>query len=144
MAQKVDLHRLLVSIGTPLGIGQTGLIDAGIADQAIDGLDAAPLFQSFAEFSDGIEGVQFAVHGGESIEGPVVNLGHGIHLVNVADGTDDVIAIGGQEGCSSLPSKTRRASRDDHQFCYQSLAQGKRYDAKKGKKLEMMEESVTH
>ena len=106
MAQKVDLHRLLVSIGTPLGIGQTGLIDAGIADQAINGLDAAPLFQSFAEFSDGIEGVQFAVHGGESIEGPVVNLGHGIHLVNVADGTDDVIAVGGQEGFSSLPSKT--------------------------------------
>jgi len=117
MAQKVDLHCLLVTIGTPLGIGQAWLVDAGITDQTIDGFGATPLLQSLTEFFDRIEGVEFAVHGGEPIERPVVNLGHGIHLVNVADGADDVIAVGSQEGLGSLPAKTRRATRDDHEFC---------------------------
>ena len=117
MAQKVDLHRLLMTIGTPLGIGQTGLVDAGIADQTIDGFGTPPLLQTLTEFSHRIEGVELAVHGDESIERPVVNLGHGIHLVNVTNGTDDVIAIGSQEGLGGLSSQTGGAACDDHQLC---------------------------
>ena len=116
MAQKVDLHRLLMAIGTPLGIGQTGLVDAGITDQTIDGFGATPLLQSLTEFSHRIEGVEFAVHGGEPIERPVVNLGNGIHLVNVTNGTDDVIAVGSKEGLGGLSSQTGGTACDDHQF----------------------------
>lgn len=116
MAQKVDLHRLLMTIGTPLGIGQTGLVDAGITDQTIDGFDATPLLQSLTEFSHRIEGIEFAVHGGEPVERPVVNLGHGIHLVNVTNGTDDVIAVGSKEGLGGLSSQTGGTACDDHQF----------------------------
>ena len=121
MAQKVDLHRLLMTIGTPLGIGQTGLVDAGIADQTIDGFGTPPLLQTLTEFSHRIEGVELAVHGGESIERPVVNLGHGIHFVNVTNGTDDVIAIGSQEGLGGLSSQTGGAACDDHQFCWYKI-----------------------
>ena len=106
MTQKVDLHRLFMTIGTPLGIGQAGLVDAGITDQTIDGFGATPLLQPLTEFSHRIEGVELAVHGGESIERPVVNLGHGIHLVNVTNGTNDVITVGSQEGLGRLPTKT--------------------------------------
>lgn len=106
VTQKVDLHRLFMAIGTPLGIGQAGLVDAGITDQTIDGFGATPLLQPLTEFSHRIEGVELAVHGGESIERPVVNLGHGIHLVNVTNGTNDVITVGSQEGLGRLPAKT--------------------------------------
>ena len=107
-----------MAIGTPLGIGQAGLVDAGITDQTIDGFGATPLLQPLTEFSHRIEGVELAVHGGESIERPVVNLGHGIHLVNITNGTNDVITVGGQEGLGRLPAKTRRTACDDHKFCW--------------------------
>jgi hypothetical protein len=42
------------------------------------------------------EGIQFTFHNAEVIHVETINLGHGFHFINIADGTDDVVFVGGE------------------------------------------------
>lgn len=46
-----------------------------------------------------------------------VDLGHGVHLIHVADGSDHKVLVGGEEILDGFTSETGGAASDDYQFC---------------------------
>jgi hypothetical protein len=68
------------------------------------------------------EGIQFAFHDMKVLHVEIVNFGNGFHFINIADGTDDMVLIGGEEILHSLTTEARRAAGDDYQFCSEESA----------------------
>lgn len=116
MRQVVDLHCLLVSIDTPLGIGQGRLVDTGIANQSIDRLAQFPFLEIVTKISDTLKGVEFTFHGRKALGIKTIQLGHSLHLVDIAHGAHDMVLACPKECQSRLASQPRRRSCYNNQF----------------------------
>lgn len=102
----VDLHCLFVSVDTPLGVREGGLVDPGIANESIDGLAELPFLEVVTKVVDGLKGIEFAIHRRETARVKVVQFGHSLHLVQVANGAHDVVLARPQESQSSLAAQS--------------------------------------
>lgn len=91
VTQKVNLHGLLVIVDAPLGIRQRRLVDTSVANEAIKGLGETKLVHLLAKGADRFKAVELAVHGRKVLQIKAVNLGDSFHLVEIADGANDVI-----------------------------------------------------
>lgn len=114
--QVVDLHGLFVSIDTPLGIGQGRLVNTGVANQSIDRLAQFPFLETFTKIADALKGVEFTFHGRKAFAIKAIQLGHSLHLVDIAHSAHDVVLACPKERQSRLASQPRRRSCDNNQF----------------------------
>ena len=60
------------------------------------------------------KGVELAFHNVEVVHVEPIDFGHGLHLVNVADGSNDVVFVGGEEIFDGLATKSGGAAGDDY------------------------------
>lgn len=58
--------------------------------------------------------IQLAFHDVKVIHVKIVNLSHGLHLIYIADGSDDVIFVGGKEIFDSFAAKSGGAAGDNY------------------------------
>jgi hypothetical protein len=105
MGEIVDLHGLLVIIGTPLGMVQTWLVHTSVANEAIDGLSDAELVHLFAKVSDAGEGGELTFHGSKGVLVKSIEFRNGFHLVDISDGTNHMVLSGPQQGNGSLSAE---------------------------------------
>lgn len=123
--EEVDLHRLLVAIGRPLGVGEGRLVDARVADQAIDRLGHGELQHIVAELADGVERVHFTVHWREVVHVEAVHLRHGLHLVQISDCSNNMVLASAKEclGCLATEA-TGRSRQDDELLVAKTICNG--------------------
>ena len=62
------------------------------------------------------ERIQFALHNVKVVHIKIVNFSNGFHFINIADGSNNMVLIGGKEILCSLATKARGAAGDDYQF----------------------------
>lgn len=106
MGKVVDLHSLFVTVDTPLGKREGGLVDPGIANESIDGLAELPFLEIVTKVVDGLKGIEFAMHGRETVRVKAIQFGHSLHLVQVANGAHDVVLARPQESQSRLAAQS--------------------------------------
>ena len=88
-----------------------------VANQTINRFGHLILLQIFAKFVNTSKRIQFAFHNVKVVHVEIVNFGNSFHFINIADGSDNMVLIGGEEILYSLATKARGAAGDDYQFC---------------------------
>jgi hypothetical protein len=87
----IDLHGLFVSIDAPLGIRERGLVDASVANESIDGFSQLPFLEGIAKVMNRLKGIEFAMHGREIVHVKTIELGHGLHFIQITNRTHNVV-----------------------------------------------------
>lgn len=116
MRQKVDLHGLFAVVFTPLGIFQGWLVDTSVANESVNGLGHAKFIDIFAELADRFERVEFTFHGSKVVQVKTIDFGNRFHLVEIADGSDDVVFAGTKKRQGGFSSEAGGRSRNDDKF----------------------------
>jgi hypothetical protein len=106
VTEKVDLHGLFVIVDTPLGVGQRRLVDTSVANETIQGLAESELVHVFAKLPDRAKAVELAVHGRKVIHVKSVDFGDSLHLVEIANGANDMVLSRVQQGETGLAAET--------------------------------------
>lgn len=65
---------------------------------------------------DAGKGIQFAFHNVKVVHVEIVKFGNGFHFVNITDGPDNMVLVGGEKILHRLATKARGATGNDHQF----------------------------
>ncbi len=88
-----------------------------IANQPIKGLGQLVLLEIITKLMHTRERVQLAFHNVKVIHVEAIDLGYRLHLIDIPDGTDHVILVGGEEILYGLATESGRAACDDYQLC---------------------------
>mmetsp|Transcript_105368 Transcript_105368/g.275101 ORF Transcript_105368/g.275101 Transcript_105368/m.275101 type:complete len:208 (+) Transcript_105368:1853-2476(+) len=121
MAEVVNLMLLLMPILCPFRVVEGGLIDSSVARESVDGTITSELFQLFHEFVHRGETGELEVHGREMLHVEALLFCHDPHLVQVANGTDDVVFLGPQQRLGRCQPEARRRPRDDDELLVAKL-----------------------
>jgi len=97
-------------------MGQRRLVYSSIANQPINWFGHLILLEIIAKFMHTIEGVQFALHDVKVVHVEPTDFGHGFHFVYVANGSDHMVLVTGEEILDGLATESGGAAGDDDQF----------------------------
>jgi len=114
MRKKVHLHCLLMTISTPFGIWKCRLIDTSITNETIKGLGHLEFLQIITEFLNRVERIELKLHWSEIIQIELIQFCNCFHLINIADGADDMILSCTKQGLGCLAPESRRCACDDN------------------------------
>ena len=105
-----------MSIHAPLCVGQTGLIDTGVANEAIDWFVHAEFVDLVTELLDAVKRVELALKRRKAFQVESIDLSNNFHLVEVPHGANYMILSRSEERQGCFAAQARRSTSDDHQF----------------------------
>mmetsp|Transcript_7369 Transcript_7369/g.15656 ORF Transcript_7369/g.15656 Transcript_7369/m.15656 type:complete len:457 (-) Transcript_7369:123-1493(-) len=116
VAQVVHSHGHLEPIVGPGGLGVSGLVDGGVADEVVEGAGRLESLEVGDEVADGLEVAELELHGEVGALGEAAVLGHLLHLLHVPNRQDHEVPSRLRQGLRARRPQSGRRPGDHHQL----------------------------